>query len=380
MYICSHMRLASRLVRNGDWLDFIADGGYRTPTLWMSDGWACAQANGWIGTASLARDTTAAGGRWDWAGWRRSILMRRCGMSAGMRPMRSPAGPARGCRPRPSGRPQPATTIIARTCIACLAMDMQRLQPISGLSAGRRRGRRIQRQVHDQPDGAAGWFAGNAAQVTPGAATETSSIPTSAGSSRAFVWRTTSDKEIRTMPDDSALRPAAGSVADAALTGLLQARKTLPAKLFYDEEGCRLFSRITELPEYYLTRTERALAGRRRAARRGGRDADRRCWSNTAPATRQRPRYLLRRPTSSRPMCRSMSRRRSLSRCARGCADAGRICWSASLPADFMDVAALADGSCRTAASGVLSRIDDRQSGPARGAALPAARAHGAWA
>jgi ergothioneine biosynthesis protein EgtB len=40
-------RLASRLVRNGEWLDFIADGGYRTPTLWMSDGWACAQANAW---------------------------------------------------------------------------------------------------------------------------------------------------------------------------------------------------------------------------------------------------------------------------------------------------------------------------------------------
>lgn len=61
------------------------------------------------------------------------------------------------------------------------------------------------------------------------------------------------------MPDDSALGLAAGSVADAALSGLLQPRKTLPAKLFYDEEGCRLFGRITELPEYYLTRTERAL-------------------------------------------------------------------------------------------------------------------------
>jgi ergothioneine biosynthesis protein EgtB len=40
-------RLASRLVRNGEWAQFIAAGGYRTPTLWMSDGWACAQANGW---------------------------------------------------------------------------------------------------------------------------------------------------------------------------------------------------------------------------------------------------------------------------------------------------------------------------------------------
>ncbi len=40
-------RMASRLVRNADWLEFIADGGYRTATLWMSDGWAKTQAEGW---------------------------------------------------------------------------------------------------------------------------------------------------------------------------------------------------------------------------------------------------------------------------------------------------------------------------------------------
>jgi ergothioneine biosynthesis protein EgtB len=39
--------LASRLVRNADWLAFIKDGGYRTPSLWMSDGWAAAQAGDW---------------------------------------------------------------------------------------------------------------------------------------------------------------------------------------------------------------------------------------------------------------------------------------------------------------------------------------------
>jgi L-histidine Nalpha-methyltransferase len=62
------------------------------------------------------------------------------------------------------------------------------------------------------------------------------------------------------MPDYTALMPAAGSsVADAAISCLSRTPKTLPAKLFYDEEGCRLFGRITELPEYYLTRTERAL-------------------------------------------------------------------------------------------------------------------------
>jgi ergothioneine biosynthesis protein EgtB len=40
-------RLADRLVRNADWLAFINDGGYRTPTLWMSDGWATAQQESW---------------------------------------------------------------------------------------------------------------------------------------------------------------------------------------------------------------------------------------------------------------------------------------------------------------------------------------------
>ncbi len=39
--------IATRLVRNRDWLAFIEDGGYRTATLWMSDGWARVQADGW---------------------------------------------------------------------------------------------------------------------------------------------------------------------------------------------------------------------------------------------------------------------------------------------------------------------------------------------
>jgi ergothioneine biosynthesis protein EgtB len=36
------------LVTNSDWLAFIADGGYRTPTLWLADGWATATAEGWV--------------------------------------------------------------------------------------------------------------------------------------------------------------------------------------------------------------------------------------------------------------------------------------------------------------------------------------------
>jgi ergothioneine biosynthesis protein EgtB len=39
--------LASRPVTAGEYLDFVADGGYRRPELWLSDGWAAVQANGW---------------------------------------------------------------------------------------------------------------------------------------------------------------------------------------------------------------------------------------------------------------------------------------------------------------------------------------------
>ncbi|GAB3038206.1 ergothioneine biosynthesis protein EgtB [Nocardioides flavus (ex Wang et al. 2016)] len=40
-------RLADRLVTNGEWLAFMADGGYRRPELWLSDGWAKVKAEGW---------------------------------------------------------------------------------------------------------------------------------------------------------------------------------------------------------------------------------------------------------------------------------------------------------------------------------------------
>ena len=43
------------------------------------------------------------------------------------------------------------------------------------------------------------------------------------------------------------------------LAGLRATPKTLPPKWFYDERGSALFEEITRLPEYYPTRTERAL-------------------------------------------------------------------------------------------------------------------------
>ncbi|MGH9189463.1 MAG: L-histidine N(alpha)-methyltransferase [Acidimicrobiales bacterium] len=50
--------------------------------------------------------------------------------------------------------------------------------------------------------------------------------------------------------------------ADAA-AGLTASPKQLPPTWLYDERGCELFEQITELPEYYPTRSERAILVRR---------------------------------------------------------------------------------------------------------------------
>src|SRR5574339_446773 len=39
--------IASHPVTHGDFLDFIADGGYRRPELWLAAGWDVARARGW---------------------------------------------------------------------------------------------------------------------------------------------------------------------------------------------------------------------------------------------------------------------------------------------------------------------------------------------
>lgn len=52
-------------------------------------------------------------------------------------------------------------------------------------------------------------------------------------------------------------------VALAVREGLSKTPKTLPPWLFYDDAGSALFEKITELPEYYPTRTERAIFAER---------------------------------------------------------------------------------------------------------------------
>lgn len=51
--------IATRQVTNAEWLEFIADGGYERPDLWLSDGWAQVQRAGWRAPAYWRHDEDA---------------------------------------------------------------------------------------------------------------------------------------------------------------------------------------------------------------------------------------------------------------------------------------------------------------------------------
>jgi L-histidine Nalpha-methyltransferase len=68
------------------------------------------------------------------------------------------------------------------------------------------------------------------------------------------------------MPTTSEQVASVDSAVLSAVKGLTGTPKTLPAWLLYDAEGTLLFEEITELPEYYLTRTERLLLLRHSSA------------------------------------------------------------------------------------------------------------------
>jgi dimethylhistidine N-methyltransferase len=60
-------------------------------------------------------------------------------------------------------------------------------------------------------------------------------------------------------PRAPAVGDAGRAFADDVREGLAAEPKRLPPKYFYDQAGSELFQRITELPEYYLTRTETGI-------------------------------------------------------------------------------------------------------------------------
>ena len=148
------VRIARSLVTNAQWLDFIADGGYATPSLWLSDGWATVQAEGWEAPGY----------------WRKVDGVSHALTLAGLRPV-DPAAPV--CHvsyyeadafARWMGKDLPTEQeweVAARAGLIDDAFGIvwqwtrSAYSPYPGYRAAVRRARRVQRQVHGQPDGAA---------------------------------------------------------------------------------------------------------------------------------------------------------------------------------------------------------------------------------
>ncbi|MGA0606929.1 ergothioneine biosynthesis protein EgtB [Phenylobacterium sp. VNQ135] len=259
-------RLADRLVTNGEWLAFMADGGYARPELWLSEGWATVQAEGW--RAPLYWQEGASG-------WEAMTLR-------GLRPLDAAAPVSHvsyyeadayatwaGARLPTEAEWEHASheawhdgnMLTSGHLLAQAAPAGQGLRQMFGDLWEWTRSAYSPYPGFKPAAGAVGEYNGKfmagqfvlrgGACVTPG------------GHIRA-TYRNFFQPQQRWM--FSGLRLAMDGAGEGAsdfevdvLAGLRKPQKSLAPKYFYDAEGSHLFEAITELAEYYPTRTEVAL-------------------------------------------------------------------------------------------------------------------------
>ena len=71
---------------------------------------------------------------------------------------------------------------------------------------------------------------------------------------------TIADRDVRQFMIDSMLEVATrDEILSEIIHGLQSGQKYISSRFFYDERGSSLFERITNLPEYYPTRTEKSI-------------------------------------------------------------------------------------------------------------------------
>src|SRR5438552_8649349 len=135
-------------------------------------------------------------------------------------------------------------------------MDAQRVFPLPRLPRRPRSTRRIQREIHVQSIRLAWRVLRHVAITHP------RHLPKLFSTGETLAVHRDPTRPRRHMNQHAGqiavldFAPADTEFCEQVIAGLSQRPRTLPCKFFYDETGSALFSKICELPEYYITRTE----------------------------------------------------------------------------------------------------------------------------
>ncbi|MBO9707614.1 MAG: ergothioneine biosynthesis protein EgtB [Caulobacter sp.] len=249
-------RLADRLVTNGEWLAFMRDGGYRRAEFWLSDGWAAVNEQGWDAPLYWREEADGAWSVMTLSGRRavdanapvRHVSFYEASAFAAWSGRRLPteAEWEAAARTRP-GQDQFSGEAWQWTASPYVAYPGFR--PGAG-ALGEYNGKFMINQMV---------LRGGAVETPPGHARATYRNFFHPAQRWAFTGVRLADDGGSGERETDA---TSATFLDDAVAGLTSARKTLPAKYFYDAEGSRLFEAICDLPEYYPTRTETALLRR----------------------------------------------------------------------------------------------------------------------